>query len=219
MPGVFGAQLYDLADPMTPVKSDGNQRIMNMTACAAGSCTAALNAEGRQELGCCWQGTNWTANNCTGPTGGKLHPCADVWNCTLPQPETGEYGSTCKQWSEADLLPSMRPVAKWLKLNTPSGIPGNQFMGNYTSNTTHGMLLIDCFCVFRLDSSTSEAPSGSPLGLRGRAHAQTAAAAAAAGTEWLGNEWQWRFHWTNNRGLSLHRHHCGAGWWHCVLHI
>ena len=138
MPNVFGAQLYDIGEPFG--SSDGNKRVLNTTTCDEcehQSVRAALNAKGQQELRCCWQGTNWTDGNCTDPAGGTSHgrpsqlqPCTDVWNCSLPEPETGEYGSTCLQWGEADLLPSLQHLAKWMKLNTPSGIPGNQFMGS-----------------------------------------------------------------------------------------
>ena len=133
MPHVFGAQLYDIGEPMAT--SDGNKRVLNKTACDAGTCAAALNAQGQQQLDCCWKGTDWKDGNCTiAPSasnpGGTKKPCTDVWNCSLGDPETGKYGPTCMKWSAADLLPSLRPVAPWLKLNSPSGIPGNQFMGS-----------------------------------------------------------------------------------------
>lgn len=56
MPFVFGAQLYDLGEPFG--KSDGNKRVLNTTVCP--DCEhpdvrPALNAEGKQELQCCWQ--------------------------------------------------------------------------------------------------------------------------------------------------------------------
>lgn len=138
MPNVFGAQLYDIGEPFA--KSDGNKRVLNTTICDKcqhQSVRAALNTHGRQMLRCCWKGTNWTASNCTDPAGGmsrgrpnQLQPCTDVFNCSLPEPETGKYGPTCLNWSEADLLPSLQHLAKWMKLNSPSGIPGNQFMGS-----------------------------------------------------------------------------------------
>ena len=126
---MFGAQLYDIGEPWG--SSDGNKRALNTTVC--NTCLhrdvrASLNAKGQQQLSCCWHGTNWTDGNCTDPRGGTQQPCTDVWNCSLPIPETGEYGSMCLEWSEADLLPSLQHLAKWMKLNTPSGIPGNNFM-------------------------------------------------------------------------------------------
>ena len=133
MANVFGAQLYDIGEPWGAT-SDGNKRVLNQTVCETclhRDVRASLNAKGQQELRCCWRGTNWTGGNCTDPLGGTkpLQPCTDVWNCSLPVPETGEYGSTCLEWSEAeDLMPSLQHLAKWIKLNTPSGIPGNQFM-------------------------------------------------------------------------------------------
>jgi hypothetical protein len=133
MPFTFGAQLYDIGEPFG--KSDGNKRVLNTTVCPEcphPDVRAAVNAEGKQELRCCWKGTNWTGGNCTDPLGGTkpLQPCTDVWNCSLPEPETGNYGSTCLEWTESDLLPSMQHLAKWMKLNAPSGIPANQFMGS-----------------------------------------------------------------------------------------
>ena len=122
LPNTFGAQAYDLGDPWASA-GDGNKRVMNTTACNAGTCKPAINEQGKEMLDCCWYGMPWS--NCTGSK-----PCTDGYNCSLPEPETGKYGSTCKVWNDTDFLPLMRPVASGVRLNSPSGTPGNNFMGS-----------------------------------------------------------------------------------------
>jgi hypothetical protein len=111
----------DLGDPWSGL-GDGNQRVMNKTACDAGTCAPALNDEGKEILGCCWFGKAWS--NCT-----NSKVCADGYNCSLPEPESGQYGSTCLKWNASDLLSLMAPLETVVRSNDPSGTPGNNFMG------------------------------------------------------------------------------------------
>ena len=95
---------YDLGEPF--VNSDGNARVLNKTACDAGTCTPARDAAGKQQLACCWPGTDYAGSNCTDPvTGSKKNPCTDVWNCSLPDPATGERGRMCTPPLPPDIAP------------------------------------------------------------------------------------------------------------------
>lgn len=126
MPNTFGAQLYDLGDPWAPA-GEGNRRVMNQTACDQGKCVPALTPDGKQILDCCWPGYT----NCTDPTtGNPMKPCTDKYNCSLPIPETGKYGAQCLNWTNTDFLPTMQVVAPDVRQNSPSAIPGNNFMGS-----------------------------------------------------------------------------------------
>eukprot|EP00039_Didymoeca_costata_P002481 m.60480 g.60480 ORF g.60480 m.60480 type:complete len:832 (+) comp11324_c0_seq1:88-2583(+) len=126
MPNTFGAQAYDIGDPWSNC-GDGNQRVMNETACEMGLCKPALDATGHEMLDCCWSGIT----NCSDPTnpGKTLKSCSDKYNCSLPEPATEKYGSTCAVWDTSDLLTTMQFVGDDLRKNSPSGTPGNNFMG------------------------------------------------------------------------------------------
>ena len=59
--------------------------------------------------------------------------CPDAYNCSLPSPQTGQYGAQCTdpdspafkdRWSE-----TLAPLAPLIRLNAPSGEPGMNFMG------------------------------------------------------------------------------------------
>lgn len=120
-------QVYDLGDPWAHA-GDGNKRVMNQTACDQGTCRPAVDSHGRQILDCCWTGPK----GCPNPTNPStfLKPCADSYNCSLPEPATGGYGNTCTTWTESDFLPDMQATAKYVRDNSPSGIPANNFMGS-----------------------------------------------------------------------------------------
>jgi hypothetical protein len=59
-----------------------------------------------------------------------MKTCTDWFNCSLPEPQTGEYGSTCSAWDVSDFLPTMQHTAAWIRRNAPSGNPGGNFMGS-----------------------------------------------------------------------------------------
>ena len=126
MPNTFGAQVYDLGDPWANV-GDGNRR-----KCDPQPCTPTSKILG---LSCCGsdapEAHPW--GNCTGSGNGGQ--CSDKYNCSLPElgPDgqvlEGKYGDFCAAWDEQDWAPALRPLAKLVRANDPSGIAGNNFMG------------------------------------------------------------------------------------------
>jgi hypothetical protein len=127
MPNVFGAQVYDLGDPWA-VLGDGNQRMTNKTT------GEVLQPE---TVACCFPPTpsyNLTGTpgcpNRTSPEHAMQKACVDLYNCSLPNPTTGKYGRQCATWPDDQAWPSkLRPLAKLIRANNPSGIPGVNFMG------------------------------------------------------------------------------------------
>ena len=118
----------DLGDPWA-VLGDGNQRTVDPLT------GAAVEPE---TLRCCFAPLpnstgGITKNGCPNSTKGappSMHKaCPDPLNCSLPDPETGKYGSQCVPWDEATWPSKLRPVAKLIRQNSPSGVPGTNFMG------------------------------------------------------------------------------------------
>jgi sialate O-acetylesterase len=117
LPNSFGAQVYDLGDPWAQV-GDGNPRKLDP---ATGKVVG---------LRCCGDKGHW--GNCSSPANGGA--CSDKFNCSLPElgpagEDTGKYGDQCAPWDESEWAPKLRPLAKLVRANAPSSLPGNNFMG------------------------------------------------------------------------------------------
>ena len=126
LPNTFGAQVYDLGDPWAQA-GDGNQLVLNAT--------TGKPVEPKQ-LRCCIPPNkkfNITGDpgcgNKTATDPALRSACADKFECTLPDPQTGQYGKWCGQFNAARWSPALKPLAALVKLNAPSGEPGVNFMG------------------------------------------------------------------------------------------
>lgn len=126
LPNTFGAQVYDLGDPWAQA-GDGNQLVLNAT--------TGKPVEPKQ-LRCCIPPNkkfNITGDpgcgNKTATDPALRSACTDKFECTLPDPQTGQYGKWCEQFNSARWSPALKPLAALVKLNAPSGEPGVNFMG------------------------------------------------------------------------------------------
>lgn len=126
MPNTFGAQVYDLGDPWSEA-GDGNRRLENQT--------TGLPVQ-PERLSCCLPSI--PLFNVSGepgcPNKTAVDPrfrqaCSDKFECALPDPTTREYGEFCAPFDPQDWSPAMRSVAPMIKSNSPSGVPGSNFMG------------------------------------------------------------------------------------------
>ncbi|CAK0871817.1 unnamed protein product [Prorocentrum cordatum] len=102
LPYTFGAQAYDLEEPWSMV-GDGNKQ-----------------EDG--ELLCCFDGPDCGHSP-------QHPPCPDKLNCSLPDISTGRYGDNCSEWDSSLWSPALKPLEGAVRANSPSGIPGNNFMG------------------------------------------------------------------------------------------
>lgn len=114
LPNTFGSQQYDLADPWAASGAgDGN----------------GLNAFGNATK-CCktWNSTKHAANaDCLAR--GQHGSCGDPYQCALLDPLTGKYGANCSVWNVSLWSSTLQPIAPLVRLKSPSGIPGHNFMG------------------------------------------------------------------------------------------
>jgi len=127
MPHSFGAQVYDLGDPWSHL-GDGNPRMTNQT---------TGNVVVPEVLKCCFSpqpnaSGQTTPNGCPNSTSKdpSMHKsCPDPLNCSLPDPSTGKYGSSCLPWADLTWGAKLKPFAPLIRANSPSGVPGVNFMG------------------------------------------------------------------------------------------
>ena len=127
MPHSFGAQVYDLGDPWSHL-GDGNPRMTNQT---------TGNVVEPEVLKCCFApqpnaSGHTTPNGCPNSTSKdpSMHKsCPDPLNCSLPDPSTGKYGSKCLPWADLTWGAKLKPLAPLIRANSPSGVPGVNFMG------------------------------------------------------------------------------------------
>jgi sialate O-acetylesterase len=126
MPNTFGAQVYDLGDPWAAA-GDGNVPFMN---------TSTGKPSEPERLNCCFPPMAW--ENSTGTPGcpnatdkdPAMHtPCGDRYPCALPDPKTGKYSAACVAFDISLWPAGMQSIAKLVQQNSPSGVPGVNFMG------------------------------------------------------------------------------------------
>jgi sialate O-acetylesterase len=131
MPNTFGAQVYDLGDPWSEA-GDGNQRVIDPQT----GLPARDPVTNQTRENCCHSSD--AARNISGapgcPNSTSSDPslrktCPDLFNCSLPEPATGKYGAQCAPWDDSDWAPALRPQAPLVRENSPSGVPGLNFMG------------------------------------------------------------------------------------------
>ena len=104
-----------MGDPWSHV-GDGNPRKLDPTGKVIG-------------LRCCGDKAPPAWGDCSSPANGGA--CPDRYNCSLPELDSGagKYGDECAPWDEREWAPKLRPLAKLVRANDPSSVPGNNFMG------------------------------------------------------------------------------------------
>jgi len=146
LPYTFGAHAYDLQEPWFFV-GDGNPAPLPQDEVAEGK---------DDDYPCCF-----AANpTCRGDL------CPDQYNCSLPSFETHRYGKECAEWPpESSWLQSLWPYSELIRNNSPSQIPGNNFMGGIHPRLKRPLakrLALAALNLYRGGSSSLSSSSSSP---------------------------------------------------------
>jgi hypothetical protein len=81
-----------------------------------------LNTSENGGLTCCFGVDPSKGGDCPTPknaSGRHYNPCPDKYNCSLPDPITGEYGDECAEWDPSSWGPSLAKLAPLIRKNAP----------------------------------------------------------------------------------------------------